>query len=142
MSIGEKLTNKMFKWAVLYPGFRKFVNWVYNSILKMPQYHIDMAPGQIGTYVLLVDDPQDAEKPLHCLTTLKQSPGIVNTAPLPARLTGQRSSHIGGYRRAFRPIGCTNWLRSAEKFSFISVVGWLRQRNPARGDADCQGAVR
>lgn len=62
MSIGEKITNKMFKWAVLYPSFRKFVNWVYNSILKMPQYHIDMAPEQIGKYVLLVDDPQDAEK--------------------------------------------------------------------------------
>jgi len=62
MSIGEKLTNKMFKWVVLYPGFRKFVNWIYNDVMKMPQYHIGMAPGQIGPYVLLVDDPQDAEK--------------------------------------------------------------------------------
>ncbi|WP_461369697.1 phosphorylase family protein, partial [Candidatus Darwinibacter acetoxidans] len=54
--------NKMFKWAVLYPGFRKFVNWVYAGVLKMPQYHIGMAPGQIGRYLLLMDDPQDAEK--------------------------------------------------------------------------------
>lgn len=62
MSMGEKLANKMFKWAVLYPGFRKFVNWVYAGVLKMPQYHIGMAPGQIGRYLLLMDDPQDAEK--------------------------------------------------------------------------------
>ncbi len=73
MSIGEKLTNKMFKWAVLYPGFRKFINWAYTDMMKMPQYHIGMAPGQIGPYVLLVDDPQDAEK----AATLLDSPQAI-----------------------------------------------------------------
>ncbi len=62
MSIGEKLTNKLFKWVVLYPRFRRFVNWAYSDVMKMPQYHIGMAPGQVSKYVLLVDDPQDAQR--------------------------------------------------------------------------------
>lgn len=62
MSLRETLTNKMFKWVVLYPRFRRLVNWVYSDLIKMPQYHIGIAPGQIGAYVLLVDDPRDAER--------------------------------------------------------------------------------
>jgi uridine phosphorylase len=62
MSLGEILTNKLFKWVVLYPGFRKFVNWAYSDVMKMAQYHIGLAPGQVGKYILLVDDPQDAER--------------------------------------------------------------------------------
>jgi uridine phosphorylase len=67
MSLGEKLTNKIFKWVVLYPRFRKFLNWAYSDVMKMPQYHIGMAPGQIGEYVLLVDDPLDAHRAANLL---------------------------------------------------------------------------
>jgi len=57
MSIMDAMTKTVYKWVVLYPGFRRFVNWAYSDLLKMPQYHIALAPGQIGEYVLLVDDP-------------------------------------------------------------------------------------
>lgn len=62
MTITDRLTNKLYKWVVLYPWFRRLVNFAYSDLMKMPQYHINLAPGQIGEYVLLVDDPQDAEK--------------------------------------------------------------------------------
>ena len=58
MKISDFLMNRIYKWIMIYPWFRKILIGVYN-LSKMPQYHIGLSPSQIGTYVLLVENPDD-----------------------------------------------------------------------------------
>jgi uridine phosphorylase len=61
MNLSKFLMNRIYKWVTIYPWFRKIMIGMYN-LSKMPQYHIDLAPGQIGAYVLLVENPDDVPR--------------------------------------------------------------------------------
>jgi uridine phosphorylase len=72
MKINDIITNRIYKWIMIYPWFRKIVVWMYSEVMKLPQYHIDLSPGDIGSYVLLVENPGDVPRVASYLDQAKE----------------------------------------------------------------------
>ena len=64
MKLVERFTKQVIKWATLYPRVAKVLSWAYYDLMKMPQYHVELRPGEVGPYVILVDDPQVTQNTL------------------------------------------------------------------------------
>lgn len=62
MTIKDYFASRFYKWIMIYPRFKKVVVWIFSHLMKARQYHIGLAPGEIGSYVLLVEDPNSAAK--------------------------------------------------------------------------------
>lgn len=62
MKLKDYFSNRFYKWIMIYPRFKKIVVWFFSHLMKAQQYHIRLAPGEIGSYVLLVEDPKDAAR--------------------------------------------------------------------------------
>lgn len=59
MNLITYINNRIYKWIMIYPQFRKIIVWLYSNLLKLPQYHIGLSPKDIGLYVFLVENPDD-----------------------------------------------------------------------------------
>jgi len=62
MNMGDSLFNAIYKVYTFRPRLRRLLTWLTFHVGKMPQYHINLSPGDVGPYALLVADQTDVPR--------------------------------------------------------------------------------